>query len=105
MGNRTIMEKFLSIHDITNTTLSLYIYAVFALLMKNKFQLLCRAYVEFQELELGWTLVPMVRLLFIIIPSLKLLYLNNSEASASVKAQGISGFDIMTIPHSDMTHI
>nr|YP_009422145.1 cytochrome c oxidase subunit II [Cipangopaludina ussuriensis]ASR74854.1 cytochrome c oxidase subunit II [Cipangopaludina ussuriensis] len=86
-----MMEELIFFHDHAMMILIMIIsfvgYAALSLMM-NKLN--CRSLVEGQEIETIWTLVPMVILIFLALPSLRLLYLLDEidDCSLSVKSIG-----------------
>uniref|UniRef100_UPI0030E1CB00 cytochrome c oxidase subunit II n=1 Tax=Pilargis wolfi TaxID=3023926 RepID=UPI0030E1CB00 len=86
-----IMTQLIAFHDHAMLVLTLVItivaYASLALLM-NKFS--CRYILEAQEIETIWTILPALTLLFLALPSLRLLYLMDevSQPVVTVKTIG-----------------
>nr|BBQ05086.1 cytochrome oxidase subunit 2 [Cipangopaludina japonica] len=86
-----MMEELIFFHDHAMMILIMIIsfvgYAALSLML-NKLN--CRSLVEGQEIETIWTLVPMVILIFLALPSLRLLYLLDEidDCSLSVKSIG-----------------
>lgn len=71
-----IISQLIAFHDhailVLTLVLTIVAYASFALLI-NKFS--CRYILEAQEIETIWTVLPAFTLLFLALPSLRLLYL------------------------------
>lgn len=71
-----IISQLIAFHDhailVLTLVLTIVTYASFALLI-NKFS--CRYILEAQEIETIWTVLPAFTLLFLALPSLRLLYL------------------------------
>nr|YP_009493552.1 cytochrome c oxidase subunit II [Cryptonome barbada]AWN55967.1 cytochrome c oxidase subunit II [Cryptonome barbada] len=86
-----IMNQLIMFHDhamlIICLILSVVTYATLSLLT-SKFT--CRNILEAQEIETVWTILPAIILLFLALPSLRLLYLMDeiSQPSLTVKAIG-----------------
>lgn len=86
-----IINQLIIFHDhailIITLILSVVGYATFSLL-SSKFT--CRNILEAQEIETIWTILPAIILLFLALPSLRLLYLIDeiSQPSLTVKAIG-----------------
>nr|YP_009317863.1 cytochrome c oxidase subunit II [Sinotaia quadrata]AOY40890.1 cytochrome c oxidase subunit 2 [Sinotaia quadrata] len=86
-----MMEELIFFHDHAMMILIMIIsfvgYAALSLMM-NKLN--CRSLVEGQEIETFWTLIPMLILIFLALPSLRLLYLLDEidDCSLSVKSMG-----------------
>nr|YP_010708598.1 cytochrome c oxidase subunit II [Silvatares holzenthali]WCR50258.1 cytochrome c oxidase subunit II [Silvatares holzenthali] len=86
-----LMEQMIFFHDYTLFSLTLIIFFISYLLFSlffNKFT--NRFLMEMQMIELIWTILPSIILIFIALPSLKLLYLldENSESSITIKSIG-----------------
>nr|YP_010610786.1 cytochrome c oxidase subunit II [Eledone cirrhosa]WAP91607.1 cytochrome c oxidase subunit II [Eledone cirrhosa] len=75
-ANSPLMEQLIFFHDhamfILTVILTLVMY-ITILLMTNKFS--CLMISESQKIETIWTIIPSIILLFLALPSLKLLYL------------------------------
>lgn len=71
-----LIEELIFFHDHAMTILTLIIslvgYAALSLILNNY---TCRSLVEGQEIETIWTIVPAIILIFLALPSLRLLYL------------------------------
>jgi cytochrome c oxidase subunit 2 len=86
-----LIEELIFFHDhaiiILTLIVSLVGYAALSL-MFNKFS--CRSLVEGQEIETIWTIVPAIILVFLALPSLRLLYLLDEigECRLTVKTIG-----------------
>ena len=88
-GNSSIIENIIIFHDhaiiIIIIIIILVLYILF-FIFKNK--LIYHNLLEGQIIEIIWTLIPIVFLIFLVIPSLKILYLtdevNNSLISLKV---------------------
>lgn len=86
-----IISQLIAFHDhailVLTLVLTIVAYASFALLI-NKFS--CRYILEAQEIETIWTVLPAFTLLFLALPSLRLLYLMDevSQPVVTVKTIG-----------------
>jgi len=86
-----IIAQLIAFHDhailVLTLVLTIVTYASFALLI-NKFS--CRYILEAQEIETIWTVLPAFTLLFLALPSLRLLYLIDevSQPVVTVKTIG-----------------
>nr|YP_010131039.1 cytochrome c oxidase subunit II [Metaphycus eriococci]QPZ53228.1 cytochrome c oxidase subunit II [Metaphycus eriococci] len=90
-GNSSIMENLISFHDHSMIIIMMIIILIFYILFFmffNKF--MDRFMFEGQLIEIIWTLVPVLFLLFLAIPSLKILYLTDEVYNPylSVKVLG-----------------
>nr|YP_010620295.1 cytochrome c oxidase subunit II [Thereuonema tuberculata]WAX37245.1 cytochrome c oxidase subunit II [Thereuonema tuberculata] len=75
-ANSPLMEQLIFFHDHTMIVLTLITTLVsymLAMMMVNKFS--NRQLMEGQEIETIWTIIPAITLIFIALPSLRLLYL------------------------------
>nr|YP_009093864.1 cytochrome c oxidase subunit II [Marisa cornuarietis]AIT57572.1 cytochrome c oxidase subunit II [Marisa cornuarietis] len=86
-----LMEELTFFHDhamiILTLIISLVGYAALSLMLSN---LTCRSLVEGQAIETIWTVIPAVILVFLALPSLRLLYLLDEvgDCSLTVKTMG-----------------
>nr|APU89518.1 cytochrome oxidase subunit 2 [Oniscus asellus] len=84
-GNSPLMEQLIFFHDYVMIVLVMVTaivgYAMLSLLMNN---LINRSLLENQSIELIWTILPALVLLFIAFPSLRLLYLLDEISSPEV---------------------
>nr|YP_010586162.1 cytochrome c oxidase subunit II [Eubasilissa sinensis]UZZ43924.1 cytochrome c oxidase subunit II [Eubasilissa sinensis] len=90
-GSSPLMEQMIFFHDFTLLILTLIIFFI-TYLMTNLFfnQLINRFLMEEQMIELIWTILPAIILIFIALPSLKLLYLldENNKPIITLKTMG-----------------
>nr|AHC32041.1 cytochrome c oxidase subunit II [Eubasilissa regina] len=90
-GSSPLMEQMIFFHDFTLLILTLIIFFI-TYLMMNLFlnQLINRFLMEEQMIELIWTILPAIILIFIALPSLKLLYLldENNKPIITLKTMG-----------------
>nr|AFR24931.1 cytochrome c oxidase subunit 2 [Rhipicephalus sanguineus] len=116
--NSPIMEQMVFFHDhsmmIILMITILTIYMISNIMMNN---LLSRSMMEGQEIEIIWTIIPAITLIFIAIPSLHLLYLTDEtfNSQISIKILGHQWywsyeysdfnkeFDSFMIPELEMT--
>nr|YP_010586331.1 cytochrome c oxidase subunit II [Limnephilus abstrusus]UZZ44106.1 cytochrome c oxidase subunit II [Limnephilus abstrusus] len=90
-----LMEQMIFFHDFTLMILTLIIIFISYLMISlfyNKFS--NRLLLEEQMIELIWTILPAIILIFIALPSLKLLYLidENNKPSITLKTTGHQWF-------------
>nr|YP_009176325.1 cytochrome c oxidase subunit II [Megaphragma amalphitanum]ALI86574.1 cytochrome c oxidase subunit 2 [Megaphragma amalphitanum] len=88
-GSSLIMENMIMFHDHVMMIIMMIIMMIMYMLMfmfKNK--LINLNLLEGQMIEIVWTVIPMIFLLFLVVPSLKILYLtdelNNSMITIKV---------------------
>nr|YP_009919093.1 cytochrome c oxidase subunit II [Phryganea bipunctata]QMP96686.1 cytochrome c oxidase subunit II [Phryganea bipunctata] len=90
-GCSPLMEQMIFFHDFTLLILTLIIFFI-SYLMINLFfnKLINRFLLEEQMIELIWTILPAIILIFIALPSLKLLYLldENNKPIITLKTMG-----------------
>nr|YP_009925534.1 cytochrome c oxidase subunit II [Paratectonatica tigrina]QNH82256.1 cytochrome c oxidase subunit II [Paratectonatica tigrina]UBI44057.1 cytochrome c oxidase subunit 2 [Paratectonatica tigrina] len=101
-----LMEELIFFHDhammILVMIISLVGYAAMSL-MTNK--LTCRSLVEGQEIETIWTIIPAIILIFLALPSLRLLYLLDEVGDCSVTLKSIGHQWYWSYEYSDFFHI
>nr|QJE37150.1 cytochrome c oxidase subunit II [Phymorhynchus buccinoides] len=101
-----LMEEMIFFHDhammILVMILSLVSYAAVALMM-NKYT--CRSLVEGQEIETIWTIVPAIILVFLALPSLRLLYLLDEISDCSLTIKSIGHQWYWSYEYSDFSSI
>nr|BDE56979.1 cytochrome c oxidase subunit II [Travisia sanrikuensis] len=86
-----VMAQLISFHDHAMLVLSLIVTIVgYALVALMKNSLSCRIIFEAQQIETIWTILPAITLLFLALPSLRLLYLMDeiSQPSLTLKSIG-----------------
>nr|YP_009741685.1 cytochrome c oxidase subunit II [Ocinebrellus inornatus]YP_010399738.1 cytochrome c oxidase subunit II [Ceratostoma fournieri]QID76371.1 cytochrome c oxidase subunit II [Ocinebrellus inornatus]UQM88342.1 cytochrome c oxidase subunit II [Ceratostoma fournieri]UUL98752.1 cytochrome c oxidase subunit II [Ocinebrellus inornatus] len=85
-----LMEELIFFHDhammILVMIISLVGYAAVSLMMNNY---TCRSLVEGQEIETIWTIIPAVILVFLALPSLRLLYLLDEVGNCNLSVKSI----------------
>nr|UFI48544.1 cytochrome c oxidase subunit II [Amalda australis] len=101
-----LMEELIFFHDhammILIMIISLVGYAAL-FLMVNKYT--CRSLVEGQEIETIWTVVPAVILVFLALPSLRLLYLLDEVGNCSLSVKTIGHQWYWSYEYSDFSSI
>nr|YP_010591417.1 cytochrome c oxidase subunit II [Stethoconus japonicus]UFQ24456.1 cytochrome c oxidase subunit II [Stethoconus japonicus] len=105
-ANSPLMEQLIFFHDHTMMILSMITLMVSYIMIttiNNKY--INRYLLDNQIIELIWTLMPTITLLFIALPSLKILYLMDeiSEPAMTIKAIGHQWY--WTYEYSDMKNI
>nr|AWB35954.1 cytochrome c oxidase subunit II [Neptunea subdilatata] len=101
-----LMEEVIFFHDhammILIMIISLVGYAAMSLMM-NKYS--CRSLVEGQEIETIWTIVPAFILVFLALPSLRLLYLLDEIGNCSLTVKSIGHQWYWSYEYSDFSDI
>nr|YP_010690950.1 cytochrome c oxidase subunit II [Lambis lambis]WBU92601.1 cytochrome c oxidase subunit 2 [Lambis lambis]WBU92614.1 cytochrome c oxidase subunit 2 [Lambis lambis] len=101
-----LMEELIFFHDhammILVMIISLVGYAALSL-MVNKYT--CRSLVEGQEIETIWTIVPAVILIFLALPSLRLLYLLDEVGDCNLTVKSIGHQWYWSYEYSDFLNI
>nr|YP_009503331.1 cytochrome c oxidase subunit II [Typhlosyrinx sp. MNHN IM 2013-18371]AXA45428.1 cytochrome c oxidase subunit II [Typhlosyrinx sp. MNHN IM 2013-18371] len=101
-----LMEEMIFFHDhammILVMIISLVSYAAISLMM-NKYT--CRSLVEGQEIETIWTIVPAIILVFLALPSLRLLYLLDEISDCSLTIKSIGHQWYWSYEYSDFSSI
>nr|QXP99764.1 cytochrome c oxidase subunit 2 [Melanoides tuberculata] len=101
-----LMEELIFFHDhammILVMIISLVGYAAFSL-MVNMFT--CRSLVEGQQIETIWTVVPAIILIFLALPSLRLLYLLDEAGNCSLTLKSIGHQWYWSYEYSDFLNI
>ncbi len=84
------MEELIFFHDhaiiILVIIISLVGYAALSLMINTY---TCRSLVEGQEIETIWTIIPAIILVFLALPSLRLLYLLDEVGDCSLTVKSI----------------
>lgn len=100
------MTQLIDFHDHAMLVLILVItivgYAMISLLM-NKFT--CRNILEAQEIETIWTILPAIFLLFLALPSLRLLYLIDEVRAPTITLKAIGHQWYWRYEYSDFAHL
>uniref|UniRef100_A0AB39CBW0 Cytochrome c oxidase subunit 2 n=1 Tax=Lambis scorpius TaxID=3104388 RepID=A0AB39CBW0_9CAEN len=101
-----LMEELIFFHDhammILVMIISLVGYAALSL-MVNKYT--CRSLVEGQEIETIWTIIPAVILVFLALPSLRLLYLLDEVGDCNLTVKSIGHQWYWSYEYSDFLNI
>nr|YP_010852298.1 cytochrome c oxidase subunit II [Desmaulus extinctorium]WGH72830.1 cytochrome c oxidase subunit 2 [Desmaulus extinctorium] len=101
-----LMEELIYFHDhaimILVMIISLVGYASTALVMEKH---TCRLLVEGQEIETVWTIIPAVILVFLALPSLRLLYLLDEIGDCSLTLKSIGHQWYWSYEYSDFLNI
>nr|YP_010547133.1 cytochrome c oxidase subunit II [Maoricolpus roseus]UYK51647.1 cytochrome c oxidase subunit 2 [Maoricolpus roseus] len=101
-----LMEELIFFHDHAMMILVMIItlvgYAAFSLMINN---LTCRSLVEGQEIETIWTIVPAIILVFLALPSLRLLYLLDEVGDCSLTLKSIGHQWYWSYEYSDFLSI
>nr|AXA45259.1 cytochrome c oxidase subunit II [Cochlespira sp. MNHN IM 2013-19079] len=101
-----LMEELIFFHDhammILIMIISLVGYAAMSLML-NKYT--CRSLVEGQEIETIWTILPAVILIFLALPSLRLLYLLDEVGNCSLTVKSIGHQWYWSYEYSDFSNI
>ena len=100
------MEELIFFHDHAIIILVMIIrlvgYAALSLMMNS---LTCRSLVEGQEIETIWTIIPAVILVFLALPSLRLLYLLDEVGDCSLTLKRIGHQWYWSYEYSDFLSI
>nr|YP_010610671.1 cytochrome c oxidase subunit II [Cirrothauma magna]WAP91426.1 cytochrome c oxidase subunit II [Cirrothauma magna] len=105
-ANSPLMEQLIFFHDhsmfILTIIMTLVMYMT-TLLMMNKFS--CTVISESQKIETTWTIVPSMILLFLALPSLRLLYLldESNNPLLTIKVMGHQWY--WSYEYSDFTNV
>nr|QHD26806.1 cytochrome c oxidase subunit 2 [Melo melo] len=101
-----LMEELIFFHDhammILIMIISLVGYAALSLML-NKYS--CRSLVEGQEIETIWTIIPAFILIFLALPSLRLLYLLDEIGDCSLTVKSIGHQWYWSYEYSDFLSI
>nr|YP_010472659.1 cytochrome c oxidase subunit II [Littoraria ardouiniana]UVH65782.1 cytochrome c oxidase subunit II [Littoraria ardouiniana] len=101
-----LMEELIFFHDhammILVMIISLVGYAALSLML-NKYT--CRSLVEGQEIETIWTIIPAIILIFLALPSLRLLYLLDEVGDCSLTVKSIGHQWYWSYEYSDFLNI
>nr|YP_010610723.1 cytochrome c oxidase subunit II [Bathypolypus ergasticus]WAP91543.1 cytochrome c oxidase subunit II [Bathypolypus ergasticus] len=105
-ANSPLMEQLIFFHDHTMfiliTILSLVFY-ITILLMVNEFSSL--SITESQKIETIWTIIPSIILLFLALPSLKLLYLLDESINPLITIKALGHQWYWSYEYSDFMNI
>nr|AXA45207.1 cytochrome c oxidase subunit II [Clionella kraussii] len=105
-GASPLMEELIFFHDhammILIMIISLVGYAALSLMTNNY---TCRSLVEGQEIETVWTIIPAFILVFLALPSLRLLYLLDEIGNCSLTVKSIGHQWYWSYEYSDFSNI
>nr|YP_009946936.1 cytochrome c oxidase subunit II [Macrostemum floridum]QOH91254.1 cytochrome c oxidase subunit 2 [Macrostemum floridum] len=105
-SNSPLMEQLIFFHDNTMLILSMitmFILYIMIFLMKNKF--INYKILENQHLELIWTIIPMILLIFIALPSIQILYLMDESNKPFITLKIIGNQWYWSYEYSDFKKI
>ena len=101
-----LIEELIFFHDhamiILVMIISLVGYAAFSLILNTY---TCRSLVEGQEIETIWTVIPAIILIFLALPSLRLLYLLDEVGDCSLTVKRIGHQWYWSYEYSDFLNI
>ena len=101
-----LMEELIFFHDHAMMILVIIIsvvgYAAFSLILNTY---TCRSLVEGQEIETIWTIIPAIILIFLALPSLRLLYLLDEVGDCSLTVKSIGHQWYWSYEYSDFLNI
>jgi len=101
-----LMEELIFFHDhaimILVIIISLVGYAALSLILNTY---TCRSLVEGQEIETIWTVIPAIILVFLALPSLRLLYLLDEVGDCSLTVKSIGHQWYWSYEYSDFLNI
>lgn len=101
-----LIEELIFFHDHAMTILTLIIslvgYAALSLILNSY---TCRSLVEGQEIETIWTIVPAIILIFLALPSLRLLYLLDEIGDCRLTVKTIGHQWYWSYEYSDFLNI
>lgn len=101
-----IISQIIKFHDHAILVLSIVIMFVFyasLILISNNFK--CRNIYEAQQIETVWTVLPALFLLFLALPSLRLLYLIDEVSSPSITIKTVGHQWYWSYEYSDFADI
>nr|YP_008963275.1 cytochrome c oxidase subunit II [Apolygus lucorum]ADZ52277.1 cytochrome c oxidase subunit II [Apolygus lucorum]ANT45814.1 cytochrome c oxidase subunit II [Apolygus lucorum] len=105
-ANSPLMEQLIFFHDHTMMILFMITIMVSYIMMTTMFNSYINRYLlENQTIELIWTIMPAVTLLFIAIPSLKILYLMDEINNPMLTIKAIGHQWYWSYEYSDMNNI
>lgn len=101
-----LMEQLIFFHDHTMLVLVIITclvgYGIVSLLL-NKFT--CRTILEAQQVEIIWTILPAVVLVFLALPSLRLLYLLDEVSNPLITLKTVGHQWYWSYEYSDFIHL
>nr|YP_010222552.1 cytochrome c oxidase subunit II [Glaucias dorsalis]UCC46002.1 cytochrome c oxidase subunit II [Glaucias dorsalis] len=103
-ANSSLMEQLTFFHDHTIMILSMITLMVsYIMIMLTKNKLINRYLLEGQTIELIWTMMPAITLIFIALPSLRLLYMIDEINNPSVTLKVIGHQWYWSYEYSDFS--
>nr|ANT45801.1 cytochrome c oxidase subunit II [Adelphocoris suturalis] len=105
-SNSPLMEQLIFFHDHTMMILSMITIMVSYMMMTMMYNKLINRYLlEGQMIELMWTMMPAITLLFIALPSLKILYIMDEMNKPMMTIKAIGHQWYWSYEYSDMKNI
>nr|YP_010693435.1 cytochrome c oxidase subunit II [Chalcopis glandulosa]WCB99317.1 cytochrome c oxidase subunit II [Chalcopis glandulosa] len=105
-ANSSLMEQLTFFHDHTIMILSMItIMVAYIMISLSKNMLINRYLLEGQTIELIWTLMPAITLIFIALPSLRLLYMIDEINNPSITLKVIGHQWYWSYEYSDFSNI
>nr|AHL44270.1 cytochrome c oxidase subunit II [Adelphocoris suturalis] len=105
-SNSPLMEQLIFFHDHTMMILSMITIMVSYMMMTMMYNKLINRYLlEGQAIELMWTMMPAITLLFIALPSLKILYIMDEMNKPMMTIKAIGHQWYWSYEYSDMKNI
>nr|YP_009141032.1 cytochrome c oxidase subunit II [Adelphocoris nigritylus]AHL44257.1 cytochrome c oxidase subunit II [Adelphocoris nigritylus] len=105
-SNSPLMEQLIFFHDHTMMILSMITIMVSYMMMTMMYNKLINRYLlEGQMIELLWTMMPAITLLFIALPSLKILYIMDEMNKPMMTIKAIGHQWYWSYEYSDMKNI
>nr|QDI93689.1 cytochrome c oxidase subunit II [Phallospinophylus setosus] len=105
-ANSPLMEQLIFFHDHTLMILLMITITVSYIMMTTMYNKMINRYLlEGQTIELIWTILPAVILMFIALPSLKILYLMDEINNPSMTIKAIGHQWYWSYEYSDMKNI
>nr|UBI44029.1 cytochrome c oxidase subunit II [Eysarcoris annamita] len=104
-ANSSLMEQLVFFHDHTIMILSMItIMVTYIMISLNKNKLINRYLLESQTIELIWTIMPAITLIFIALPSLRLLYMIDEINNPSITLKVIGHQWYWSYEYSDFSN-
>nr|YP_011002204.1 cytochrome c oxidase subunit II [Cazira verrucosa]WPO01452.1 cytochrome c oxidase subunit II [Cazira verrucosa] len=104
-ANSSLMEQLMFFHDHTIMILSMItITVMYIMMMLTKNKLINRYLLEGQTIELIWTMLPAITLIFIALPSLRLLYMIDETNNPSITLKVIGHQWYWSYEYSDFNN-
>nr|YP_009654708.1 cytochrome c oxidase subunit II [Brachymna tenuis]QCI09263.1 cytochrome c oxidase subunit II [Brachymna tenuis] len=103
-ANSSLMEQLTFFHDHTIMILSMItIMVIYIMMMLTKNTMINRYLLEGQTIELIWTMLPAITLIFIALPSLRLLYMIDEINNPSITLKVIGHQWYWSYEYSDFS--